>query len=360
VPHLSPRRRIVLLLAVAVLIGYYYGSWVWLAAKNLARYSRYGMILCSDTWRDIGTPGCAVAGMGSYNPVFAGVEVVVVSALLVLLGWLGARWALRPLRAVAETVERLGPTSLGLRLAASGPRDETRRLSDAVDAMLGRVAEGYEAQRRFAANASHELRTPLATQRALIEISLGDGALGAEQLQLLTRQLLATNERNEKLVEGLLVLAETERGLMSSTVQRLDLIVEEAAELLRPAADKAGVELAVSLEQASVTGEAPLLERLVVNVIGNAIKYNDPGGWVRVAVAPPGYLRVSNSGPPVAAERVADLFEPFRRGTGDRLDHQGGVGLGLTIVRSIVTAHCGEVRAHAEPGGGLTVEVRLP
>ncbi len=269
-----------------------------------------------------------------------------------------ARWVVQPVRDIADTVRSFGPSNLGVRLRARGPHDETRQLSDEIDAMLGRLAEGYDAQRRFAANASHELRTPLATQRALIEVSL-TSALTGEQLDLLARQLLATNERNERLVEGLLALAETERGLLAQTSLRLDAIVAEVVEGWRPAAGKAGVELHTELAAVTVAGEAPLLDRLVNNLLHNAVKYNVPGGWVRVSVAPDGVLRVTNSGPPVPPEQVSALFEPFRRLSGERLDHGGGVGLGLTIARSIVAAHGGHIDAHAEPEGGLTVEVRL-
>lgn len=354
----TPRRRIVALLALACLVGYYYLAWAWPAVKNMVRYQRYGMVICSGTWRDVGMTGCRRPN--SYSLPWSVVEVAGVSVLLVVAGWLLARWALWPLRGITDTVARLGPNSLGLRLATTGPRDETRRLSDAIDAMLARVADGYQAQRSFAANASHELRTPLATQRALIEVSLADGELDPSQLRLLGRQLLATNERNAELVEGLLVLAETERGLMSHTDQRLDTVVGDAAGLLRPAATKAGVTIGTELAPATVPGERPLLERLAVNLIGNAVKYNVTGGSVHVRVEPPGALTVANTGPVVAAEQVSGLFEPFRRAGVERLDHHGGVGLGLTIVRSIVAAHDGALDARANPAGGLTIDVRLP
>ena len=269
-----------------------------------------------------------------------------------------ARWVFGPLRAMADIVAQLGPTSLGLRMNASGPRDETRRLAEAIDAMLDRVAEGYDAQRRFAANASHELRTPLATQRALIEVSL-QSALTPEQLELLSRQLLATNERNEALIEGLLVLAETERGLLTSAPQRLDLIVAETIETWRPAAAERRVRIEGDLDPQNVIGEQPLLERLATNLVQNAVKYNVDDGWVQVRVSAPAVLHVANSGPRIAPEQVNSLFEPFRRASGDRLDHGGGVGLGLTIARSIVTAHGAAIHARANPGGGLTITVRL-
>jgi signal transduction histidine kinase len=260
---------------------------------------------------------------------------------------------------MAETITQLGPTNLGTRIRARGPADESRRLADAIDAMLDRVGDGYEAQRRFAANASHELRTPLATQRALIEVSLGT-ALTTEQLELVSRQLLATNERNEALIEGLLVLAETERGTMSSTPQSLDRIVGDCVAAQRTSAAERRVEFTLDAAPTVVLGELPLLERLVGNLVGNAIKYNQPSGWIRIVVRSPGTFVISNSGPAVPAEQVQSLFEPFRRQSGDRLDHGGGVGLGLTIARSVVAAHHGTITAGANPGGGLTVEVRLP
>ncbi len=221
------------------------------------------------------------------------------------------------------------------------------------------TGEGYEAQRRFASSASHELRTPLATQRALIEVSLSE-ALTPDQLELLSRQLLATNERNERLIDGLLALAETDQGLMVTGSQSLDRITGDVVETLRPGAKERGVDLHLDAAPVLVAGELPLLDRLVGNLVSNAIKYNVDGGSVHVSVGADAVLRVVNTGPDVPAELVAGLFEPFRRMSGERLDHGGGVGLGLTIARSIVAAHGGEIRAWANAsGGGLTIEVQL-
>jgi signal transduction histidine kinase len=352
--RLTGRRRAVVAVLVSWPLGFFYLYWAYYIVINIGREVRGGYSTCSDDWRDV-SAACGAA----YNIPLVGTELFVATAFAVLVAWGLARWVMWPVRSMGETLAQLGPTNMGTRLRVLGPADEVRRLADTIDAMLDRMGDGYEAQRRFAANASHELRTPLATQRALIEISLA-GALTTEQLELVSRQLLATNQRNEALIEGLLVLAETERGLMTSSTQQLDRLVSELLVPLEVSAQDKGIALSAELAAAQVAGEAPLLERLVSNLVGNAIKYNEPQGWVRVQVLEPGTLIVSNSGPVVPAEHVNGLFEPFRRLSGDRLDHGGGVGLGLTIARSVVAAHHGTIAATANPGGGLTVEVRLP
>ena len=351
------RARLAVAFLVAMVVGWPYLGWALPLAGNLvdhvqgARYvtcsSDFGGLGYSCDYRQFTGPHALALLVGVSVPVLAG---------LVLLG----RWALAPVRQLAATVGRLGPQNLAERTGARGHRDELARLSVEVDRMLDRVAEGYEGQRRFAGNASHELRTPLAVQRTLIEVSL-TGDPTPDQLELLSRQLLQTNQRNEDLIEGLLVLAETDQGLRSSTPQRLDELAGATVSLHADAARAAGVTLRTELAPVTVPGEAALLERLVANLVSNGIKYNDPGGWVSVCVQP-GHevLVVENSGPAVPAELVPTLFEPFRRARGDRLVHTGGAGLGLTIARSIVTAHDGHVDATARPDGGLRVTVELP
>jgi signal transduction histidine kinase len=361
---LTPRRRAFLAVLVSCPLGYAYVVIAIHLVTNLARQSRDDLIACSrGTLRlldrfngcGLGAPG---AGGVSLHIGYVWLELLAMTVVVVAVAYGLARWVTWPLRQIANTISRFGPTSLGLRLRAAGPRDETRRLAEELDAVLDRLAEGYEAQRRFAANASHELRTPLATQRALIEVSLSS-ALTPEQLELLSRQLLATNERNERLVDGLLTLAETDRGLMANAPLRLDQIVGETVESLRSAAKEREVEIETVLDPVTVIGERPLLERLANNLLFNAIKYNHPGGTVTATVTRDGAFTVVNTGPEVAPEQMAGLFEPFRRGSGERLEHGGGVGLGLTIARSIVTAHGSVIHARANLGGGLTITVRL-
>lgn len=262
------------------------------------------------------------------------------------LGWALAGRALRPLHDVTATARRVADNHLHERVATRGPRDEITDLADTFNAMLERLDRSFDAQRRFVANASHELRTPLTTARALVEVALADpGASG--DVQQLGAALLEVSLRQERLIEGLLVLASSEQGL-AHTVE-VDL-----AEIARHLAADTGVR--VSAAPALVRGDPVLLERMVGNLVDNALRHNTPGGWAALDVASDGTVTVENTGPPVPPEAVPGLFEPFRR-----LDRAtGGAGLGLSIVRAIATAHGGTVGAAARPGGGLVVRVRLP
>lgn len=249
---------------------------------------------------------------------------------------------------------RLSEHNLHERIASSGPDDELKELGDTLDALLARLERAFDSQRRFIANASHELRTPLATQRAAIQIGLDDPT--PEDLVRTRQTLLDNNRRSERLIEGLLVLARSERGLAEGEREEVDLARVVAEERAR----HPGVEAATGL--CTVRGNRLLLAQLVANLLANAVTYNVPGGTVDVslvAVRGAALLKVRNTGPVVDAADIPGLFEPFRRGEGkDRMGR--GSGLGLSIVRSIAVAHGGTVTAVPGPEGGLAVTVRLP
>jgi signal transduction histidine kinase len=298
-----------------------------------------------------------------FNPLARWVILVALLlglAVLIWLLWMIPRTVLRPLRAITGTVHEMGPQNLGQRIRWFGSGDELRTLADSVDAMLDRVAVGFEGQRRFAANASHELRTPLAVQRTLVEVAMTTSGGTDPDLNRLGAQLLLVNERNERLIEGLLVLAESDRGLVGTSQVQLDELVDAALTNYADLAAEHGVALRRGLAPRIVPGDAILLERLISNLLHNAIKYNEPGGWVEVVVADRPALLVHNSGQQLPAEAVPALFEPFRRRVADRTNHRDGAGLGLAIARSIVTAHSGTITAQPGTQGGLQVTVTLP
>jgi signal transduction histidine kinase len=291
--------------------------------------------------------------------VISGIALVLVGAMAALLGWLMADRALRPVKRITATARRLEAGQMDKRINHEGPDDELKELADTFDGMLDRLAGSFDSQRRFVANASHELRTPLAVQRTMVEVAMADPTASPDLMRL-GAHLLHTNERTERLIEGLLVLARSDRGLNSRERVRLDHVVAAVLDGARHLADDAGVTLTSTLAPRTVDGDPVLLERLVTNVVHNAVHYNRRGGTVTVEVGEHPALVVVNTGPKVPPDQVSALFEPFRRLDGDRTAHRAGAGLGLSIVRSVARAHDGSVSAKPNPAGGLRVTVKFP
>jgi signal transduction histidine kinase len=282
-------------------------------------------------------------------------------------GWLLAGRALRPLQDITATARRVADRSLHERIALDGPDDEIKDLADTFDAMLERLDRAFDSQRRFVANASHELRTPLTINRTLIEVAL-DNPQASESLRQLGSTLLAVNQRHERLIDGLLTLASSEQRITDPIPVDLADIVRRIATESQAAAQQAGVEIRTALASAPVAGDPALLERLVQNLIDNAIRYNlAEHGWVAVTSGlddGTAQLTVENPGPIVPTYEIPSLFEPFRRlATTERrvaVSGNHGAGLGLSIVRSVAYAHGGDVHAVPRRDGGLTIHVRIP
>jgi signal transduction histidine kinase len=275
-------------------------------------------------------------------------------------GWVLAGSALRPMRHITTSARRIASRDVRGRLNWGGPHDEARELADTFDDMLARLEEAVDDQWRFVANASHELKTPLAVNRTLLEVAMGRPDAPPD-LRRLGETLLEVNARHERLIDGLLTLARSEHAVARPVPVDLADIVERVVEIVGPEARRAGVALDVEGGVAPVQGDPGLLERLVLNLVQNAIRYNEPDGWVRVGSGREGsaaWLRVVNPGPEVLAEEVAALFEPFRR-LNDRVGSARGTGLGLSIVRSVARAHGGDVVATPRRDGGLEVYVTL-
>ncbi|MEU9503155.1 ATP-binding protein [Streptomyces sp. NPDC048196] len=293
-------------------------------------------------------------------------SLLVLMGLTVLafaLGYVLAGRVLSPLGRITRMARSVAGSDLDKRIELDGPDDELKELADTFDDMLERLDRAFNAQQRFVANASHELRTPLAINRTLLEVQMSDPGAGPDLLQL-GKTLLATNERSEQLVEGLLLLARSENELAEKKPVDLAEVASLAIDHVRGEADAADVELRGERQSARVLGNGVLLERVALNLLQNAVRYNvSEGGWVDASTSiDSGYvsLMVCNTGPIVPAYEVDNLFEPFRRLRTERTGSDRGVGLGLSIVRSVVRAHDGTVTAEPREGGGLKVLVRLP
>jgi len=294
--------------------------------------------------------------------VALGIMTVVSAAL----GWLVAGRALRPVRQMTTTAQRISEDNLHERLTVTGPKDELKELGDTIDGLLGRLDHAFSAQRRFVANASHELRTPLTTMRAALDVALAKPEPVPPQTVALAARLRTELDRIDKLLEAFLVLARAQhRSLPGHVSLPLDYIV--GAALADQAAAIRAMDLTVQDTSgqggAWVAGSQALLTRMVENVIDNAVCHNTEGGWVRISTqASEGRARivVENGGEPLDPEQVAQLSQPFRRLGADRIGTDRGSGLGLSIVAAIAEAHGGTLDLQARSGGGLRVCVELP
>lgn len=286
---------------------------------------------------------------------FVGTQLIAVA-----LGWVFAGRALLPLSRMTRAARRVTEERLDERISLDGPRDELRELAETYNAMLDRLADSFEAQRRFIANASHELRSPLTVIRAEAEVALANPDEDPAELRQVAEVVVEATKRTEALLEGLMMLARSQRALLASEPLELDGVARAAARSVSSEARQAGVRLELHLDAVSGSGDRRLLERLVANLLENGVRYNRRGGWVTLNTVANGeaVIRVANSGPVVDVAAAERLDQPFQR---LGRDAEGtGAGLGLSIVRSVAEVHGGSVDFAPRPEGGLDVEVRLP
>jgi signal transduction histidine kinase len=334
--------------------------------------------------------------------LYSGVALAVMAILSAALGWLVAGRVLRPLRTITEAAHSISVTSMDRRLALDGPDDELKRLGNTFDELLDRLETAFDAQRRFVANASHELRTPLTLARALLQMALTDADATVDTFRSACAEAIAVGDYQERLIEALLVLARSERGLDRREPLDLAAITEEVVAGARDGAVRRGLQVHVAVEPARTDGDARLAERLVANLFDNALRYNAAGGWVGVATGTRDgrpFVTVANTGPVISADETRRLSEPFLRldpdpgrgsasaegglahtpggasdtsgGASDTAgglaqfadgaaDTAGGAGLGLSIVHAIAAAHDATLTIAPRPAGGLDITVSFP
>ena len=290
--------------------------------------------------------------------------LLVITALVsALLGWFAAGRVLRPLRDMTDTARTISAGNLGRRLALTGPDDEFKRLGDTLDELLERLEASFDAQRRFVANASHELRTPLTVERTLLQVALADPDATEASLRAACEELLACGREHERLLESLLTLASSERGLNHREPIDLARLAGQVLLTPRPDMQRQRIALDTTLEPAAMAGDPALIERLMANLVDNAVRYNHPGGRVEVRTAAlngHAVVSVTNTGPVVRPDQTDMLFEPFQRlGGGRAAAADGHHGLGLSIVRAIAVAHDATIETVPQVAGGLAVTVRF-
>jgi signal transduction histidine kinase len=295
--------------------------------------------------------------------IWSAVALGLVAVLSVAVGWLVAGRVLRPVRAISATARQIGASNLNQRLRIDGPDDEFRELAGTLNGLLARLQAAFDSQRRFVASASHELRTPLTLDRALLERALRQPEPTPALWRATCERLLVSTQEQDRLIQALLTLTRSEAGVARSECFELGTAIDSV--LLSPELDAAshGLETQVDVGPAPVSGDPRLVERLIRNLVDNAIRYNQPSGRVDITAGTRSghaVLAVTNTGPPVPPAEVDRLFQPFQRLTPDRGSHADGTGLGLSIVKAIADAHQATITADPQPNGGLRIEVSFP
>jgi signal transduction histidine kinase len=299
-----------------------------------------------------------------------GIALAVMLVVSIALGWLMAGRVLRPLRTMTATTRQISEKNLHQRLAVAGPDDELKDLADTIDALLARLDAAFDtqkdaldAQRRFVANASHELRGPLTRERAAIEVALADPEASTQSLRSTFERVLAASKQQERLLDALLTLARGQAGLDRWEPFDLAAVTDEVLLARHAQARRRKLRVDAALDPTPALGDPRLAERLVSNLVDNAIRHNLPAGWVQIETtsrAGRAKLSVANSGPAVPPSEVDRLLRPFQRAGTDRIGHREGHGLGLSIVAAVAAAHNAELRVRARPDGGLEVVVCFP
>ena len=286
------------------------------------------------------------------------ITLAVVIALAAILGWIVAGRALRPVHRITEAARAASDRNLSARVALRGPRDELHELAETFDEMLDRLQVAFEGQKRFIANASHELRTPLAVMRATVDVVLDNPDSTPADLRGMATDVRAAVDHAEHLIAALLILARNERGLTVHDEVDFATVAEDILETVGLGDRR----VHATLEPAVISGDQVLVERLVANLVDNAVRYNGAAGdiWISTStVAGRSHLTVANTGPLITPADADRIFQPFQRLNDDRASHEG-FGLGLTIVASIAAVHGGIATARPRDDGGLSITVTIP
>jgi len=296
-------------------------------------------------------------------------SLLILSGFILILtpagGFLLVAQATRPIQWIISTAARLQPSKLDERLPVRNTGDELDQLSITINTLLDRIAHYIARQQDFVANAAHELRSPLAAIRSSVEVGLSRARSPEEYMELLD---MVVNEctRLSSLVNQLLLLAEGDAGKLvpGRSAARLDRVVRETCEMFEPVAESKDVKLTTDvLPEACVVGDEHRLRQVVRNLIDNAIKFNKPGGQIKMTLKvdprrEEAVLSVADTGIGIPLEEKEHLFQRFYRG--DKSRHRGGTGLGLSICEAIVNSCGGTIECSSRPGYGSEFTVTLP
>jgi signal transduction histidine kinase len=316
----------------------------------------------------VGSPG-SVTAVAQHDTDFRSLlysslfGLLVMAVLSVVFGWLLAGRLLRPLRTITATARDISASNLSRRLSLGRRDDEFAELGETLNDLFGRLEAAFDSQRHFVANASHELRTPLTAERALLQVALADPDAPAAELRAACTQALALGEQQEQLIDALLTLASSERGIGQPEPFDLAGLAGPAIQARTADAERNHIQLTAALDLAPTMGDPSLAESLVSNLVDNAIRHNVAGGQVEIRTAQAAgraAISVRNTGPVIPPGEVDRLFQPFQRLASGRTSQASGHGLGLAIVAAIARAHQATLIARPRPTGGLDITVTFP
>jgi heavy metal sensor kinase len=290
---------------------------------------------------------------------------LVVSIATLLGYWLSGR-SLAPVNRIIRTAEQIGVENLSRRLEVPRPRDELRRLTETLNAMLGRIETSFRRITQFTADASHDLRTPVAVIRTTAEIALRKNRSDEEYREALSR-ILDTSIETSGLLENLLMLARADAGAAGLEMHPLDLgshvrKAQERGEILA-ATKSLSFTSQVPDDAVMVRADAIAIDRLLLILVDNAVKYTPSGGCCEIALTTSeteAHISVKDTGVGIEAAELESIFERFHRADKVRSRETAGSGLGLAIARCIASVHGGSITAESTTGTGSVFHVRLP
>jgi signal transduction histidine kinase len=291
------------------------------------------------------------------------VALAAMTLLSVALGWVVAGRVLRPLRAMTAATRQISEDNLAERLTLPGPADELKDLADTIDGLLARLQAAFDAQRQFVANASHELRTPLTLTRTLLQTVLTDPHPTVASFRDTCQEVLEAGTEQENMIEALLTLARSQRGLDHRDPVDLAATTSNVLHARQPDAAQRGIVISADVSTAPVLGDPQLLQRLAANLIDNAVRHNIDGGRIDIQVTSTSgrvTLSIANTGPVIPAVQITRLLQPFQRLTPGRHSNGEGAGLGLSIATAIAKAHNAILTINPRPRGGLDIQVGFP
>jgi len=289
------------------------------------------------------------------------VALLILALVSAAVSWFVAGRVLTPVATVADAARRVAQGNLDEPVALGGPHDEIRDLSDAFDAMQESVKASIGTHRRFAANASHELRTPLATIQTLVDVTLSDPQVTADDFRDILGKIRQVNSANAETLDALLDLSDAQMGTLNRELVDLADIMRESLSPLKQQMAAKNLRVSTQLTSTIVEGDHVLLRQALSNLVRNAIVHNVDGGMIDIKVRSHGHhgdtarVSVSNDGPRVDPARVSELVEPFVKASGRSSTRDNGHGLGLAITQTIADAHHAALTLTPRVEGGMLV-----